>query len=301
MVASSRVFSVASVLVVLGVAVACGGSSKSVGDDDSSGTGGGGGTKASGGTGNATSAGGSGNATSAGGSGATGGSTSSGGKGGSATSGTGGTTSTSGSGGTGGDPVSVMIGNCPDFSPCGGDVVGTWKMSSLCGASDTSNAGSGGMAGVPSCATDGTTESANSDVVITFGSDGSYSAKGTITISLDFTFDDTCAMASFGVDAATTCAVLAAAGGSAMTGGSLSCAPKDADCSCHFTSDPSETDDEGTYTISGDEVTLNYVETDSDGTTTPYMETDPYCVDGDTLTTDSANMGNGGLLTLKRD
>ncbi len=286
MMASSFGFRVGWVLAAMGLAVACGGSSKSS-DDDSGGKGGSGGTSGTtttGGTGNTTSSGGTGakgGTTSTGGTGAKGGTTSTGGSGGttSGTSGSGGTTSVAGATG---DPITLMTGNCPALTPCGGDVVGSWKISSICDASGGTAGTGGSTTDMPSCATQ-TVGEASSDVTFEFKSDGSFTAAGTITITEDETFDDACAMSQFGSDVATTCDLLDSFGAQGDTDYALSCTVANGLCDCHFTV-PLTSNEVGTYTVDGDQITVDYTETDSDGTVTTGTETDSFCVKGDTMT-----------------
>lgn len=101
---------------------ACGGSSSGddnggAGGEDNAGTGG---TSGTGGTGGSATGG-----TAAAGKGGTGASAGQGGTGGAGTGGT----NTSGTGGTG---VPTQIGDCDEFTPCGGDPTGTWRVTETC-------------------------------------------------------------------------------------------------------------------------------------------------------------------------
>lgn len=118
-----------------------------------------------------TAAGGKSNASNTGGQQPTGGAGSSAGSGGATGGG-------SAHGGTGGS-VDLMSdpgsGTCTNFTPCGGDVSGTWQIQSLCWDF---------LGEIESCPTaQGTLEISGS---LTFGVDGSYSANGSITTHLVF-------------------------------------------------------------------------------------------------------------------
>jgi hypothetical protein len=280
MMASSFEFRVGCLFAVVGVMVACGGSSKSSGDDDSSGKGGSGGTsgtKSTGGSSGTDTTGGTGNATSSGGTGATGG-----------------TTSTSGSGGSG-DPVTIVSGTCPAFTACGGDVVGSWELGSICESTGATTV-DGAPAGLPACATDGAVETASSDVVFEFKADGTFNAAGTTTFAFDLSFDDDCAQSTFMLDPASACTLLMLSGSESATPGDVSCALDGAVCDCHFRA-TQPTDEVGTYTIDGSQLTVNYTQTAADGTATSHTDTNPFCVNGDTFTEASTD---GSIATLTR-
>jgi hypothetical protein len=312
----SRKLMAGGVFVVLGVVAACGKSSDddagSAGKGGSSGSSGKGGSGTGGSSGGTKASGGMGGTT--GGTGATGGTKSTGGtssetagaagedtagSGGTGAGGTGGTMSTSGSGGTG-DPVAIDT-MCPAFKACGGDVVGNWRLTTLCGtnggAAGAAGAGAGGApgtAGVPECASKTAMSMGSSDAVYDFKADGTYSIKGSLTLKESFTIDDACAKTFSVPDAATFCG-LANSGLGAALGFDFTCQVSGADCGCAIMSSQAQ-DETGTYTLDGDQVTI-VPKSGSSGIDT--AGTSDYCVKGQTTITLQSSSGSGQVVLTR--
>jgi hypothetical protein len=173
-----------------------------------------------------------------------------------------------GAGGTGGSGAS-----CPSVSPCGGNIVGTWKVTQSCvtATDDLSNTGSG-------C------PGASAVLDFMYG--------GTITYNADQTFDSTITVSEvahehfpsgcmpFGL----TCQQL---GQSAMDAGVGSCSTDaQGGCTCDATTTLATTTPNGTYSVSGSRTTS----TSAAGKTS----TGSYCVQGSVLYV-IPDPGDGGL------
>jgi hypothetical protein len=245
-------------VVALGFAIGCGGSSTTHG-----GTGGTAGT-GSGGT-----------------TGGTGGKGGSGGKGGNAQGGSSGSGGTGGSsGGTGGSSGSggvVISDECPDYAPCGGDIVGSWRVTAICGAVTPA-------AALLPCDTATASQSLTIDGVYTFNADGTASIGGTAQGAIDVEVSDECAMEQ-GLSAQEFCQLfeLLAAGGLGTGMGDMGQAPPvdvdctyaDSVCTCHAEQDV-PLDENSTYVVSGNEITVTNTD---DGE----VFAGDFCVDGDEL------------------
>jgi hypothetical protein len=188
-----------------------------------------------------------------------------------------------GTGGTAGSPP----GDCPAFTPCGGDVLGAWRIVSICGAfTPESNPD------VPECAGTAVSESFMGDGVYTFQDDGTATLTGTITVTADEVVTDACSQAQYGFSAALLCAGLNASNdlpqgqaGADGTGGatpaiSFMCTVDGTDCACHIVEGPVPVDQSATYSVQGEQITIG-------------SNTSDYCVDGDTLTIQGTSASTG--------
>jgi hypothetical protein len=191
-------------------------------------------------------------------------------------------------------------GTC-SFTPCGGDIVGTWRLSSICALGPASDCPpSGGV----------TVDRSKSEATFTFASDGTvvYAYSGTLTETL--LYPDTCLA---GIDAGTARAcsdfqsevqssIQRDDGGAPLAGlTSFTCSVNASSiCMCDevFTSAPQT--ENGTYTTSGDQVTITLAAADGgavDGGTNPPSE---YCVSGNTLTLHTINSTGESVATLTK-
>ncbi len=280
--------------VALCLAIGCGGSSSSQG-----GTGGKGGSAGSSGTtgGSGGTTGGSGG-TMGGSGGTTGGSSGTGGKATGGTSGSGGAGgsggSSGGAGGSGGSGGGVIITDeCPDYAPCGGDIVGSWRVTSICG--DLAPAEE-----LSPC--EGTTPTQTLDIngVYTFNADGTATVEGTAHGTFDIEVSDECAAEGGATTAEQFCVLfeLLAAGGLGMDAGGMGealpievdCNYADGVCVCHAEQDV-VLDETSTYEVSGNEITI----TDAEGAVT---EAD-FCIDGDELMLHE--ISEGSIVTATRE
>jgi hypothetical protein len=184
-------------------------------------------------------------------------------------------------------------GSCGQVQPCGGSVVGSWKLTSSCLLDGAALLGDE----IDSCpaATVGVTNLKASGGE-TFNTDLTYQQTGTETFDATFTLPSSC----FAVGK--TCADLQASFQQEMQQGmipitSASCATSGAACVCAlpFMVDATES---GTYATTG--TTLST--TPSDGSD---PEDDPYCVQGnqlhDILVDASVSMGSMGTMKIEGD
>jgi hypothetical protein len=184
----------------------------------------------------------------------------------------GGAGSSKGGGGAGGTAVgsagaggaqATSGGSCGKVEPCGGSVLGTWKIENTC----LSN---GGLVGDASdiCATATLASTGISGTgTVTWGTDGTYHATGTLSLSFKLTIPTSC----FAADK--TCADADAEMKADPTVVSTGCVTSGASCVCQFSS--VESDETGTWSTSGTTLT----QTSTGGT----ASSDPYCVVGNEL------------------
>jgi hypothetical protein len=184
---------------------------------------------------------------------------------------------------------------CGVAQTCGGDVVGTWKVTSSC-LSATPDAF--GMTSCPMAPVDlsrfvltGTT---------TFRADKTEETTATLSGMFTISFPSSCLAPAGGpVDCAQVTAGLLTKSASAdATFSSASCKSGGGGCVCDFTVKPMTMTETDTYVTSGASLT----ETSSDGT----VDVSTYCVSGTTLTEHlegTKMMGNQGLsgsVTLRK-
>jgi hypothetical protein len=176
------------------------------------------------------------------------------------------------------DPMPVVV-MCPAAQPCGGDLVGTWTIMSLCLSSD-----SGSTAACP-------TESDDARGLVltgtmTFGADSSFTTTDTLSGTVVRSIPLSCARGA----GAGSCAQVEALIGSASYR-SVRCTGAST-CTCTIDLVPTTASSTGTYVKATNLVTISQ----SDGS----VETDSYCVSGDTLTLVKHSDPTSGILTLSR-
>jgi hypothetical protein len=196
------------------------------------------------------------------------------------------------SGGGSGGTV-IPLNDCPGFAPCGGDVVGRWKLSSECGGFEVS------MPTVPEC--DGLTSNATSsgDIGYEFRTDGSVALDGYLLVNLDLDYTEACTQALYGVSAQEQCDTLDgtnqnSSDQSGSVDASFSCQLSGTTCSCHVRESIATNGTTlATYTISGNQITLI---DPSDGST----QTSDYCVEGNQLKLRAMGAAEGSYGILRR-
>jgi hypothetical protein len=156
------------------------------------------------------------------------------------------------------------------FTPCGGDLVGTWSFVDGCG-----------LQGPPPPKCEGATSSFDLDVdgTMTFTIDGSYALQGTATITISETYPAACLPAE-----TTDCAQLENKGVDCTGDAAVSCTCTDSEA------DPNS--EEGTYSVEGT-------------TLTTHAGKDPatiadYCIDGDVLRMHPSDAPASQMLVLER-
>lgn len=253
--------------------VACGGSSNDDDDDDDGGAGGetaspSGGTSGKGGSGGTT--GGTGG-TAAAGKGGTGGTSA--GKGGS------GGTATAGKGGTGGTGNVTQVGDCDDFTPCGGDPEGTWRVNDTCVEVTLGDLPAG-------C--ENMVQGFDIDAQGTYAlSGGTVTTNMALNSTVTLVIDDTCAKAfamSELITAQLACPLLEQEAQDDDPSTNMTCDFNGTECVCVQTQMPMAQQSMDTYTVSGNQIV------NSEG------EATDFCVEGDTLLLQSGNAPGDGTI-----
>lgn len=176
-------------------------------------------------------------------------------------------------------------GSCGNVSPCGGNIVGTWKVQNACAGSGSSPVAemncSGATLQVGSLSVSGTV---------------TFNANMTYAVSLNESFSEivntpTSCLAMGG--ATVSCSDLSAAAGTALVGidagmTKASCATAGSNCACTLTVSNDINTESGTYTVSGN----TFTNTPSAGGTSS-MSNAGYCVQGNTLHIISTLSTNG--------
>jgi len=181
-------------------------------------------------------------------------------------------------------------GSCGKVEPCGGAVVGTWKAGPTCAnnAFITMSFEQGLMDTCPTATVGGIRVSQSGTV--TLGADLSYSASIVDDTSVSFTIPASCNTSG------ASCSVLAAYLQESVSGGTASCTGLGG-CTCTLSMSQPQSDT-GTYSISGNSITINSATNGSTGT-------EDYCVQGNTLhllqVDTTTNMGPMGQATIDTD
>ncbi|HSY25487.1 MAG TPA: hypothetical protein VK841_25375 [Polyangiaceae bacterium] len=221
----------------------------------------------------------SGSTGSSGTSGATGSSGTSGATGSSGTSGAAGTTGASGGTGTSGTTsgTSGSTTSCNQaFTPCGGDVTGTWTIVSDCIVSSAeADAGCVGETG--------TVTVQSGSETLTFNA-GAYSVSATQGTSSETLTIPIACLSVAGFDAGTLCDEESLLFAQADGGSTGSCTLSASSCTCSGTTTTSSDASSGTYVLSGNTVMIN----PADGGASTVGS---YCVQGNTLYVDASAMG----------
>jgi len=196
-----------------------------------------------------------------------------------------------GTGGISAASAPTSTADCGSFTPCGGNVVGTWNLVRFCIGTDAF----GGTTSLPAeCA--GIVKSVDVNAAETF----TFLADGTVTtdaqagsMAMTYVYTSACLNATSGTSVTaenlvTTCSGLsvafAAAGMTASAGSITPCTASGDNCVCNLLKDIPQNSATDTYTTSGS----NLITTASkDGKVTR----DTYCVSGNTLQIGSATSG----------
>jgi len=167
---------------------------------------------------------------------------------------------------------------CASFTPCGGSIVGTWMETERCSTIQPSSSSTC----IPDVLVgDVISNNVQRDDTTTFANDGTYSIvsleNGTMTVAYlqrcMTAINETCAQFQASIDCGSTGLACGTRGFSA------SCSANAAgNCECIENFTNSTTHEDGTYTLSGNMLTMAR----TDSTTTP-LPVD-YCVQGNTLT-----------------
>ena len=161
--------------------------------------------------------------------------------------------------------------SCGAFTPCGGAVLGTWKVANLC----TSTADAGAPKADAACSTTTSNPNMKYGGTFTFRNDGTYTANLAVSGSQTLTYSAGC------FNGAYSCSTIDSVfknPGTADAGLSGSCtSASSGNCACNETMNAQMMPIEGTYTTSGSTVTM----TSGSGSS---PEPSDFCVQGNTLT-----------------
>jgi hypothetical protein len=177
---------------------------------------------------------------------------------------------------------------CGDFTPCGGSVVGTWRITEYCSEPATFSSSN--------CTMKIDLSNVQLSGTFDFTSSGSYSSAGSGGGTATFTYSQGCLTAM-----KIACAQMASSIESADAGVSLSCISNAAgDCNCTEAMPQTAGSEQGTYTISGSSLVMT--KTGSTDAPTP----SDYCVQGNTLKmrqtgpTSATSSGGSSIMVLTR-
>ncbi len=178
--------------------------------------------------------------------------------------------------------------DCGKVAPCGGDIVGTWKIVDSC--ADISSAS------LANSACPNETLSVNSISVsgsVTFTANMTYTVSASESASETLSVPMNC-LSSGGVTVTCDDLATAANGLNKSDGGTTTmttCTTSGSSCSCNITASGVSDDEMGTYTLSGN--TFSTSPTAPAGAT---AGTGSYCVQGNTLHITSTMMAMGGAM-----
>ena len=167
-----------------------------------------------------------------------------------------------------GSPAPATTDQCDEYAPCGGQLVGRWRVSGSCfGGSFTND---------PACKDYASGQVVSGDAVYQFGSDGSLSYTGALTITYDISVSEACAQAIAKKDAASYCKLVEdGMDDNPSAPATITCDASSGACACHVVEGPISNGNNDVFTTSSKRVTI---------TTQGASNTYSYCVSGDTLT-----------------
>lgn len=187
-----------------------------------------------------------------------------------------------------GDDTDGSGGACADFTPCGGEVVGTWELVDLC-AEDFIGA-LRSMTMIPDACLDGTQIELRPSGTITFDADMTGNVSAQFIVDSTYVYDQECIDEIVGGGAqvdASLCPNLESNIAMADTVASASCEFGANACECMTSSDPNPIMAGGTYSVVGTAIRDESGDTD-------------FCVDGDTLLARSVDSGVEIIMVFRR-
>ena len=171
-------------------------------------------------------------------------------------------------------------GECGVFTPCGGAIEGTWKITSYCLAGSVASTSS-------TCSVTVAMSNIQVSGTLVFASDSTYSTSTVQSGTMNLTYAQSCL-----TDSNLTCAKISATT-KGDAGISLSCASNAAgDCACAEDLNNVASNEKGTYSTSGNSLAM--VKTGA----TKAPDPTEYCVQGNTLTIHSTSATSSGSATL---
>ena len=177
-------------------------------------------------------------------------------------------------------------GSCVTFTPCGGSVVGTWKVTTLCSDFTSSTSAT--------CSGETVSESIQPTGTITFTSSGTYSVAVLMNGSAKFSYPSTC-LSTLGM----TCAQIDSAlqlTGATDAGISGSCSSGSAaSCTCSEKVTNASSNEMGTYTTSGSSIAM------IPSSSASSQEPTEYCAQGNSLILHATNTsGSSSTIILTK-
>lgn len=176
-------------------------------------------------------------------------------------------------------------GSCGTFTPCGGAIVGTWKVTTLCSDFTSSTSAT--------CSGETVSESIQPTGTITFTGSGTYSVAVVMNGSAKFNYPSTC-LSNLGM----TCAQIDSAlqmTSATDAGISGSCSSGTAgSCTCNEKVTNASSSETGTYTTSGSSIAM------ISSSSTSEQEPTEYCVQGNRLTLHSTNTAGSSTIILTK-
>jgi hypothetical protein len=162
----------------------------------------------------------------------------------------------------------LSSGGCANTPSCGGNLVGTWKVTSTC-VTET------GPAGLDDCpAATVTVSNVQFAGTETYNADLTYSSTGTVSEDAVISIPASCLMTQ-GITL--TCDQVTQSLASQQVGDTITCKAAGAGCSCSVGVKSIASDDSGTYTVAGGVHTDTAQNPDD-------SDVDDFCVKGTTLT-----------------
>jgi hypothetical protein len=167
-------------------------------------------------------------------------------------------------------------GSCGTFTPCGGSVVGTWKVATMC----MSTTDAGAPKTDAACSTTTSNPNMKYGGTFTFRNDATYTADLAVSGSQTLSYSPGCFSGTYSCSAIDS---VFKDPGIADAGMSVSCTSgSSGSCTCNETMNTALTAIEGVYTTSDTTITM----TSGSGSS---PETSDYCVQGNTLTLHESN------------
>jgi len=177
----------------------------------------------------------------------------------------------------------IGTGQCGSFTPCGGSIVGTWKLTSTCSSMPD--------AGTSNCPGEQVSTSLQYTGTLTFLSSGAYSVSASISGNANFTYPASC-LTSLGMTCAQIDTNLKATGATdAGISGACTSASAGA-CACTETMKSMPSSEDGTYTTSGSALTM------ISSSSSTSQDSAEYCVRGNQLTIHITSAGSGGSFII---
>jgi hypothetical protein len=177
-------------------------------------------------------------------------------------------------------------GSCGKVSPCGGSIVGTWKIQDAC-----ANSASAPLADMECSGETLQIGSLNASGTVTFNADMTYTVSVNESFSETLNTPTTCLTMGGATVSCSDLSATASAAAMGLDGGmtKASCATAGSNCACTITASNEVDNETGTYTLSGNTFTT----TPTGSMSSSMSSSTGYCVQGNTLHVISMMMATG--------